>query len=165
MLRKIATILALFGLLTAARAEKSLGELASEAGVEWLLGQWQLEGDDADGPTLVFKGELDNHVVAVTYKDQRSETKGMIFLPPGTIEPKYYSGDDKGGVGIGAWSVEDNKAVLKNKHTDSEGRTIKMAITFEKLDDKSMEVKIFDLDDQNKLGSDARMTAKFVRKK
>jgi hypothetical protein len=165
MLRKIAVLLAMFGLLTTAYAEKSLGELAAEGGVDWLVGQWQLDSDSGDGSTLSFKAELDNHVVTVIYKDQRSETKGMIFLPPGTMEPKYYSGDDKGGVGIGVWSAEDNKAILKNKHTDSEGKVIKMAITFAKLDANSMEIKIFDLDDQNQMGSDARVTAKFVRKK
>lgn len=165
MLRKIALILAVFGLLTTARADKSLGELATEAGVDWLMGQWQMENDDADAPTLSFKGELDNHVVVVSYKDQNMETKGMIFLPPGTMEPKYHAGDNKGGVGTGVWSAEESKAILKHTHTDADGKVSKMAFTFAKLDSKSMELRIYELDSQNQLGSDARTTVKFVRKK
>jgi hypothetical protein len=164
MLRKIGLLLAMCGLLTTAHAQKSLAEAATEAGVDWLLGQWQAD-NNGDVLALSFKAELDKHVVIVNYKDRRSETTGIILLEPGTMEPKYYAGDNLGGVGTGEWSAEDNKAILKNKHTNIDGKITKIGFTFTKVNADSMEVKIFALNDQNELGSEARSTITFQRKK
>ena len=41
----------------------------------------------------------------------------------------------------------------------------KKGMTFTKLDDSTIEVRIFELSDKDELGSDARWTATFKRKK
>jgi hypothetical protein len=164
MLKQIGLLLAISGLLTTAHAQKSLAEVATEAGVDWLLGQWQSDSN-GDVLALSFKAELDKHVIIVNYKDRRSETMGMILLEPGTMEPKYYAGDNLGGAGTGEWSAEDNKAILKHKHTDIDGKITKLGFTFTKVNADSMEVKIFALNDQNEMGSEARSNTTFQRKK
>jgi hypothetical protein len=57
------------------------------------------------------------------------------------------------------------KAILKQKHAGIDGKITRMAITFAKVNADSMEVKIFDLNDQNEMGSEARITTTFQRKK
>lgn len=165
MLKKTVGLLALVGATFVAQAQSSLGELASQAKVDWLMGDWQATTDNGGTMAVSFKGDLDNHIALVTQKDQRSESKGIIIVDPAGGEPKFYCGNNLGGTGSGVWSAEDGKAVLKYKHTDADGRTMKMGITFTKVDANTMEVRIFDLSDKDELGTDARTTVQFKRKK
>ncbi len=165
MLKTVALLLVIFGLTAPVQAQNTLAELASSAGVEWLLGDWQYVGDNGETVELSFKAELDNHICIVTYKDPRSQGKGIILLESGSMEPKYYAGDNRGGVTTGTWTAEDKKAILKSKNIDKDGQTRKMGIKFAKVDASSMELSIHDLNDQNELGDEARVTVKLQRKK
>jgi len=165
MLKKSAILIALASMLCLAQAQQSLGDMASGAGLDWMAGEWQSANDSGNTVLLEFKPDLDKHIVLVHHKDQRSESKGIVLVDPTTGQPKYYNGNNLGGTGTGVWSAERKKAILKYKHTDAEGKTAKMGLTFAKLDDDSMEVKIFALGDDDQLGDEARVTTTFKRKK
>jgi hypothetical protein len=165
MLKKLGLALALMALVTVARAQQNLGEMVSSAGLEWLAGDWQAETDSGNTLAVSFKMDLDKHLCFVHQKDQRSESKGMVYLDPATSEVKFCSVNNLGGLGTGVWSVEDAKAVLKYKHTGADGRTGRIGLTFAKVNADSMEVKIFELSENNELGTEARTTVKFNRKK
>lgn len=165
MLKKVELVLALIGLVTVARAQQSLGDLASGAGVEWLAGEWQAETDDGNTVFLSFTPDLDKHICIVHQKDQRSESKGIVFVDPATSEAKFCTANNRGGSGSGVWSAKDGKAILKYKHTSAEGTTARMGLSFTKVNAGTMEVKIFELSENNELGNEARTTLKFNRKK
>jgi len=165
MLKKLGILMALAGMMCIAQAQQSLGDMVSGAGVDWLAGDWQAINDSGDTVFLGFKADLDNHIAFVHYKDQRSESKGIVMVDPGTGLPKYYAGNNQGGSGTGVWSVDGKKVILKYKHTAADGKTSRIGITFAKLDGESMEVKILALNDKDELGDDARWTGKFKRKK
>ena len=165
MLKKLGILIAFAGMVCLAQAQQSLGDMVSGAGVDWLAGDWQAVNDSGDTVLLEFKPDLDKHIAFVHYKDQRTESRGIIVVDPGTGLPKYYTGDNKGGTGTGAWSVDGKKVILKYKHTGADGTTTRMGISFAKLDGESMEVKILDLSERDELGDDARWTGKFKRKK
>ena len=165
MFRKLVLTLALLGCVTAVQAQKSLGDLASEAGVDWLAGQWQGVNDSGDSLSLSFTPDLDKNISLVHFKDQNTESKGIVVVDPSTSEPKYFCGNNQGGYGTGVWSVEDKKAVLKYKHTAADGKVTRMGFTFAKVDAETMELKILELSDKDELGTEARWTAKFKRKK
>jgi hypothetical protein len=165
MLKKIGMLALLCGMMSVAQAQDSLGDLVNQAGVDWLMGDWQTTSDRGDTVQLSFKGDLDNHVAFITHKDQRTESKGIVIVEPGSTQPKYYAGDKLGGSGTGVWSVEDGKAILKYKHTAADGKVSKMGITFAKVDADTMEVNIYSLSDSDELGTDARVTTKFKRTK
>ncbi len=164
MLKKMVLLVSMAGLLCAAQAQQSLGDMASQAGVEWLAGDWQ-SADDGGSVSISFKPDLNNYVVFVTYKDQRADSKGMIFVDPASSQAKYCSANDQGGAGTGTWSAEKGKAILKYKHTEANGQVARMGITFSKTDSSTMEVKILDLNEKDQLGDEEKMTAKFKRKK
>ena len=165
MLRKIGLVLALLGWVTVAQAQKSLGDLAADAGLDWLAGQWQAVSDRGDALSISFTPDLDKNIALVHYKDQNTESKGIVVVDPSTSEPRYYCGNNQGGYGTGVWSLEDKKAVLKYKHTAADGKVTRMGFTFAKVDAETMELKILELSDQDTLGTEPRWTAKFKRKK
>jgi hypothetical protein len=165
MLKKTAIVLALFGAAIIVQAQSSLGELATQAKVDWLMGDWQAVSDSGDTTSVSFKADLDKHIAFVSHKDARGESKGIIIVDPVSGEPKFYSGNSLGGSGTGVWTAEDGKAILKYKQVAADGRTTSMGITFSKVDANSMEVKIYDLNDKGELGSDPRSTVQFKRKK
>jgi hypothetical protein len=165
MLKKIGIVLALMGLVIVARAQQSLGDMVSSAGLEWLAGDWQAETDNGSTIALSFKMDLDKHLCFVHQKGERSEAKGMVYVDPTSSEIKFCSVNNLGGAGTGVWSAEEGKAVLKYKHAGTDGRTMRLGMTFAKVNADSMEVKIFELSDNNELGNEARTTIKFNRKK
>ncbi|MCL5098006.1 MAG: hypothetical protein M1608_10860 [Candidatus Omnitrophica bacterium] len=164
MLKKMGVVVALFGMLTMVPAQPNLVDLANEAGVGWLTGEWQTVNNEGQTVLLAFKPDLDNHIVQVHYKDARSESKGMVVLDPDTRNVKFWSANNLGGVGTGAWSAEDRRAILKYKHTDADGRLFRIGLTFTRLDANQMEVKLYDLSEYGELSSEPRWTATFTRK-
>ena len=165
MLKKIGMLMTWLAMTFMVQAQQNLGELVAEAGVDWMIGQWQFTTDNGDDLILEFGADLDKHMGTVRYKDQRTESKGIVLLDPSSKEVKYYSVNNRGAFGTGTWTVEDNKAVLKFKQTDADGATMRMGLAFAKVDANTMEVQIFELGDSDKLGDEARFTAKFKRKK
>lgn len=151
------------GVAFVAHAQRSLGSLVAEAGVEWLLGSWTAEAD-GNQLQLTFSAELDRHLGLVHYRDGRTETKGMIYLPAGSTEPRYVSVDNRGGNGSGSWSVEDGQPVLKYKQTNAESRTSSMGFKFRKVDSTTMEVGLYEIEAGEQLAASPRWTIEFKKK-
>lgn len=166
MLKKIVCLLALVGFVSVAQAQSAkLGDLAAEAGVDWLVGDWQAVTDSGDTIFISFKADLDNRVGSVHFKDRRSESKGIVVLDPVSGEVKYYTGNNRGDVGTGVWSAEDKKAILKYKHTSADGNTSRMGLVFSKVNADTMQVKLYELSGQDELGDESRGDLEFKRKK
>lgn len=165
MLKKIVCLLAFAGVITAAQAQSKLGDLVAEAGVDWLVGDWQAETDSGDTVFISLKADLDNRVGFIHFKDRRSESKGIVVLDPISGEAKYYSGNNRGDAGTGVWTAEDNKAILKYKHTSADGNTTRMGLVFSKVNANTMRVALHELSEKDVLGEGSRGDLEFKRKK
>jgi len=61
------------------RAQQKLGDLVTEGGFNWMIGKWMAESDQGDKIYLVYKWELDKHLVTINLKWPNYEYRGMIF--------------------------------------------------------------------------------------
>lgn len=145
-------------------AQRTLSGLAAEVGVEWIIGSWVGTSDSGGTIELSFKPDLKDRIAIVTYNDGRSESRGMIYMDPNSEEPKYLSVNTQGAVGTGTWTAEDNKPILKYRQVNSDGQTSKMALVFKKIDAKTMEVALHDLESGDQVSDSSRGSIQFKRK-
>jgi len=96
-----------------AAAQQSLRDIAKEYGADWLVGRWAATTDDGTEIQLVYRWELDGHLVTVDFKMGEYASRGMIFYVPGEEKATAVSVDNRGGRSKGTWEAQDDKLVSK----------------------------------------------------
>jgi len=104
-------VAAILIILTAgAGAQEKLGDLVTEGGFDWMMGKWVAETDEGQELQIIYKWELDKHLVTVHLKWPNYEYRGMIFYLPSEDKIVQVGLDNKGGNGRGTWGADVNKA-------------------------------------------------------
>lgn len=124
----------------------SLGDLAQEQGVGWLAGRWKATTDDGTEISLTYRWGLDKHVVFSDFKMGDTTSHSMIYYVPGEDKVVSISVDNKGNITSGEWDIKDGKLISKNQYKGSDGQTMSIAYTIEKVDAKTMSFEMFGLE-------------------
>ncbi len=66
-------------LAAGASAQQKLGDLVTEGGFDWIAGKWVAETDEGQELQIIYKWELDKHLVTVHLKWPNYEYRGLIF--------------------------------------------------------------------------------------
>ena len=135
-------------LATGARAQQSLGDIVKEYNFDWLIGKWVGQTSEGDKIQVIYKWELDKHLVTIDLKWPDYEHRGMIFYMPAADEVIQIGVDNKGGTWKGTWTAEANKGILKIEHTKADGEIQKMAIIYSKVDAKTMKTELYGVRDK-----------------
>ncbi len=163
------TVLAVAAILVilaaGARAQQKLGDLVTEGGFDWMIGRWQATTDQGDEVELVYKWELDKHLVTIHLKWPSYEYRGMIFYAPSEDKIVQIGADNQGGSGKGIWDPDGNKAVLKTEHTGADNQTNKMGYAFSKVDADTMKLEVYEVYSAGELANYPSFTAEFKRQK
>ena len=163
------TVLAVAAILvilaTGARAQQKLGDLVTEGGFDWMIGRWQTTTDQGDKIDIVWKWELDKHMVTVHLKWSNYEYRGMIFYVPTEDKIVQIGADNRGGTSKGIWEADYNKAVIKYEHNGADGQTNKMGMAHSKVDADTMKVEVYELDSSGELADYPSFTAEYKRQK
>ena len=163
------TILALAAILviasTGASAQQKLGDLVSEGGYDWMIGRWEASSDQGDKIELIYKWELDKHLLTMQLKWPDNEYRAMIFYKPAEEKIVQITVDSKGGTGKGTWEPDGDKAVLKHEHTGADWETNKMGFAHSKVDANTMNWEILELDSSGELSDYPMFTVEFKRQK
>ena len=154
----------LIGITGSTTAQQSLRGLAEEYGCNWLAGQWVATTDDGTSIQLVYKWELDGHLVTVDFKMGEYASRGMIFYVPGEEKATTVSVDNRGGRSKGTWVVQDGKLISKNEHADAEGEVRKYAAVYSKVDTKTIRLALYGLDQNDELTGESWFTMDYKRK-
>lgn len=144
-------------------AQQSLRDIAKEYGSDWLVGRWAATTDDGTEIQLVYRWELDGHLLSVDIKMGEYASCGMIFYVPGEEKATAVSVDNRGGRTKGTWEVQDDKLVSKSEHVDAEGNVQKSATVFSKVDAKTIKIALYGLDQYGELNDEPWFTMDFKR--
>lgn len=149
---------------TSALAQQKLGDLVGEMGFDWMVGKWVAMTDDGQEIQLVYKWELDKHVVSVYLKMGIYESRSLIYYVPAKEEVVQIGADNQGGHSKGLWAPSGEKAVSKIDGTDANGQVNKMGVVYSKVDADTMKVEIYEIDSAGELADYAWATVQFKRK-
>jgi len=150
---------------TDANAQQKLGDFVSEGGFDWMIGKWEATGNEGDKIELVYKWELDKHMVSMLLKWPNNEYQAMIFYKPTEDKIVQITVDNKGGTGNGTWEPDGNKAILKHEHTGSDWQTNKMGFVHSKIDEDTMKWEVHELYSSGELADYSSFTIEFQRQK
>jgi len=159
----VATILVI--LAAGARAQQKLGDLVTEGGFDWMIGRWAATTDQGDKIDIVYKWELDKHMISVHLKWPGYEHRGMIFYVPTEEKIVQIGLDNQGGSGKGTWDADGNKAVHKYEHTGADGQTNKMGMAHSKVDADTMKVEVYEVYSSGELSDYPSFTVEYKRQK
>jgi hypothetical protein len=148
-----------------AGAQQKLGDLVTEGGFDWMMDKWQATTDQGDKVELVYKWELDKHMVSVHLKWPGYEHRGMIFYVPAEDEIVQIGVDNQGGSSKGTWDADGNKAVLKIELTGADSQINKIGYAFSKVDADTMKVEAYEVYSSGELADYPSFTAEFKRQK
>jgi hypothetical protein len=144
-------------------AQQSLRDIAKEYGADWLAGQWTATTDDGTEIQLVYKWELDGHLVTVDFKMGEFASRGMIFYVPGEVKATAVSVDNRGGRSKGTWEEQDGKLVSKSERIDADGNVQKSAGVYTKVDAKTIKIALYGVDQYGELNDESWFTIDFKR--
>ena len=147
-----------------AAAQQSLRDVAKEYGSDWLAGRWTATTDDGTTILLVYKWELDGHLMTADFKMGEYASRGMIFYVPGEEKATQVSVDNRGGRSKGTWEAQDGKLVSKSERVDAEGNVQKSAAVYSKVDAKTIKIALYGLDQDGELNDEPWFTMDFNRK-
>lgn len=148
-----------------AMAQQSLRDLAKEYGCDWLAGRWTATTDDGTNILLVYKWELDGHLLTVDFKMGSYASRGMIFYPPGGEKAVEVSVSNRGGRSKGTWEVDaDGRLFSKKEYVDAEGQVRKSGSLYSKVDSQTIKVALYGLNEYGDLNDDPWFTTDFKRK-
>jgi hypothetical protein len=144
-------------------AQQNLRDLAKEYGADWLAGRWTATTDDGTEIQLVYRWELEGHLVTVDFKMGEYASRGMIFYVPDEEKATAVSVDNRGGISKGTWEVQDGKLVSKSERVDAEGNVQKSAAVYSKVDAKTIKIALYGLDQDGELNDEPWGSLDFKR--
>jgi hypothetical protein len=146
-----------------AAAQQSFRDLAKEYGHDWLAGRWTYTADNGTKFLLVYKWELNGHLLTVDFKMGEYASRGMIYYVPGEEKVVQVGVDNRGGRTKGTWDAQDDKLVSKSEHVDAEGNVRKSASVYTKVDAKTIKIALYGLEEDGELTDEPWFTVDFKR--
>ena len=144
-------------------AQQSLRDLVKEFGSDWLVGRWTAKTDDGPTVLLVYKWELNGHLLTADLKMGEYASRGMIFYVPGKEKVVQVGVDNRGGRTKGTWEAQDDKLVSKSEYVDAEGNVRKSATVHTEVDAKTIKIALYGLVQDGELADEPWFTMDFKR--
>ena len=145
-------------------AQQSFRDFAKEYGYDWLAGQWTATTDEGQTIQLVYRWELDGHLVTAGLKMGEYASRSMIFYVPAEEKVIQVGVDNRGGRSKGTWEPQDDKLVFKSERVDADGEKQNIAVIYSKVDAKTMKVALHATDEDGELADEPWGTLEFKRK-
>jgi len=144
-------------------AQQSFRDLAKEYGVDWLAGRWTATTDDGTEIQLVYRWELEGHLLSFDFKMGEYVSRGMIFFVPGEEKVVQVAVDNRGGRSKGTWEEQDSKLVSKSERIDADGNVQKSAAVYTKVDAKTIKIALYGVDQYDELNDESWGSLDFKR--
>ena len=164
-LRNACLPLAALCLLLAAPAlsQQSLGDLVTEGGFDWIIGKWAATTDEGQSIQLTYQWQLEKHAIAGHLKMGPYETRNIIYYKPSEDKVVQVGVDNRGGSSTAVWEPSGDKAVCKTEGISADGEVNKMGVIYSKVDAKTMEVDVREIDSSGQLSDYPWVTLEMKR--
>ena len=145
--------------------QQSFRDLAKEYGSDWLVGRWTATMDNGTTILLVYKWELDGHLITVDFKMGEYASRGMIFYVPTEEKVTQVSVDNRGGRTKATWEPQDDKLISKSERVDAEGNVQKNATVYSKVDAQTIKIALYGVDEDGELADEPWGSLDFKRQR
>jgi hypothetical protein len=149
---------------TPTAAYQKLGDLMAEKGFEWIVDKWVLSPSSKGMSMIQYEWDLDKHIIHMRMERQHDDFKycGMIMF--NALQKKIIGmgADNKGGVGMVSWRMEDATLVQRYERTGSDGND-KSEVICTKVDSSTMKVDIYTIEEGDRRSSKPIATSIYKR--
>ena len=146
-------------------AQESLRELTTSYGYDWLAGRWVAKTNEGVEIQLIYKWELNGHLMTVELKMGEYVLRGMIFYVADQEKVTQVSVNNRGGRAKTIWDGrEDGSLIAMSERVNAEGQVQKSAAVYSNLDAKTIKVAIYGLNEDGRLNDEPWFTTEFKRK-
>ena len=163
-MKKIITLLIFASSSLIFAAQASLGEKMNEDGIGWIMGSWSVERD-GNKLELSYKWAVKDHIISSHLKMPGVEGFSVIGINPKTGEVEQSGFNSRGSKITGKWSPKGDMPMLKHTSINDADETRTAAIAFRKVDEQTIEVHLFSVDDSGNVGDSADYTFQMTRVK
>ena len=150
---------------SAAAAQEKLGDLAEEAGFNWMIGRGTAAIDDGQEIEMIYRWGLDRYLATYDFKMGEFAYRGMIFYVPTEQKVVEIGVDNKGGTAKATWDIKGRKVVVKSERIQADGKTARVAIVNSKVNNKTLKMELYGIDSSGKLTDKPWATHQFKRQK
>ncbi|MBC8469534.1 MAG: hypothetical protein H8D56_08690 [Planctomycetes bacterium] len=130
----------------ASTGQESLKDIVEQQGLAWMVGRWKATTDDGTEILLSYQWTVKGHAMISSFKMGERESLGIIYLDLDAQQGKQISVDSRAQVTKATWEAEYGKAISKTKMTDEYGEATDVGITYSKVDDSTIKVAIYGLE-------------------
>ena len=148
-----------------ASAQQRLGDLVTEYGFDWMMGEWVASTNEGEKIHSFYKWELNKNLVTLGFKMGEFEGRGMIYFVPAEDKVVQVGVDNRGGIAKGTWDADGDKAVARLEYTPAEGDIRRMASVHSKVDAETMKVEFYAMDSNGQLAEEPWGTLEYKRQK
>ena len=148
-----------------AAAQETLADLVQQTGCNWIIGKWAGETPDGQKYEVEYKWALKDHVISMHFKGFDFEYHGIMFFDADKQEVVQIGFDSNGGNGKATWFAEYGKATMKNEQKGEYGEVSRMGFVYSKIDDQTMKMDVYGLDEYGELSEEPGGTLEYKRQK
>jgi len=165
--RRISLVIAVLLAISSvpAGAQDKLGDLVSQYGYDWLIGNWAATDDNGRKVELEYKWILDKYAMCVNVNIGDFKYHGLIMDVQSREEIIQVGADNMGGTWNGTWGDDYEGAVNRNQRLEADGTMVTMDMIFIKIDNNSFKVKEYPVEAGGYRSSQARGETIFKRQK
>ena len=143
---------------------QKLGDIVSENGYQWLIGQW-VGNENNRTYELEYKPILDNHAASVDMKIGDFRYTGLITYVPSRQEVVEFGADTLGRTWKLMWEQDGSDLVNQCELTKADGTTQKLQHVFTKVGNDEFKAKLYSIEPSGSRGSEPLEQATFKRQK
>ncbi len=148
----------------ASTGQESLKDMVEQQGLAWMVGRWKATMDDGTEMLLSYLWAVKGHTMISSFKMGERSTLGMIYLDLDAQQGKQISVDSRGRVTKATWEAEYGDAISKTTMTNEYGEATDVGIAYSKVDDATINVAIYGLDN-GELSDDSWFDINFKKEK
>ncbi len=126
--------------------QENLKDIVEEQGYGWMMAKWTAATDSGQSITINFQWAVKGHAIITGFEMGERSSHGMIYFDADEQAVKQFSVDSRGQATKATWEPMGVKALCRTQMTDEYGDRTDVGIAYSKVDDTTMKVEVYRLE-------------------